>query len=180
MRARRGGAQRHIVVSFGPPLGVGSADVPVIDSYRSPHLNPPAQRRVRPAASPGLAMKATGDKTSVLVCPRLRSLGHAILLRSMPSLQVRQARSDSAWWSLVSSSPPSQISLTTRPPPPLAYPPPPSRKLAASSASVAAPSSAVARPRPSVQPSVAPSRWAGGRWHGKLLREHQKRERERT
>ena len=87
---------RHIVVSFGPPPGVGSADVPVVNGCSPPQLNPSAKRRVRPAALRGLAMAATADTTCSLVCPRLRSLGHAIFPRRKPSLQVQRPRNDSA------------------------------------------------------------------------------------
>ena len=78
---------RHLVVSFGPPPGVGSADERFVDGCRPPHTSQSAKRRVRPGLEK-TAEAATGAKSAFLVCPRLRSLGHAILPRRKPSLEV--------------------------------------------------------------------------------------------
>ena len=86
---------RHIVVSFGPPPGVGSADARSVDGCGPPDPGQSAKRRVRPGLEK-TAEAANGIKTSFLVCPRLRSLGPAIFPRRKPSLQVQRARNDIA------------------------------------------------------------------------------------
>ena len=84
------GLIRHLVVSFGPPPGVGSADERFVDGCRLPHPSQSAKRRVRPGLEK-TAEAATGTKSAFLVCPRLRSLGHAILPRRKPSLEVSRS-----------------------------------------------------------------------------------------
>ena len=89
------GLIRHIVVSFGPPPGVGSADERSVDGCGPPYPGQSAKRRVRPGLEKA-AEATTWNKTSGLVCPRLRSLGTAIFPRRKPSLQVQQAGNDKA------------------------------------------------------------------------------------